>query len=252
MPYETWLPKKLPSWFQRENGEQLWAAVGEFLDAQRDQVLQSELVGFPTKGALDTSVTPPAYTLPATDALEAQGYERFLKRGPGESDAVYAVRLLGAWAAWRYGGAHFGILRALQIAGYANMVVVQQNGRHSQLTGSSGAITDLSLGSLMTCATRSLRPGWMFDPRDDFFSVIGIVFTADAANLQTSEGQAILNALVMQWKQSKMNFFGSAVILAGMTLGWPTGRTLGTDPDLGGNSVRIIPGDGSAPYVLGP
>jgi hypothetical protein len=252
VPYADWLPKQLPAWYQRQNGTQQWTAVGELLDAQRDQALQSELVGFPTKGALDTSVTPPVYTPPATDALDAQGFERVIQRAPAESDASYAGRLLGAWTTWRYGGSHFGVLRALQVAGYANMRLVQQNGRYSQLTGSSGAITDLSLGTLMTCATRSNRPGWMFDLRDDYFSIFAIVFTADASNLQTVPGQAILNGIVTQWKPSKTVWWGSAVILAGKTLGWPTGRTLGTDSALGGNSVRIIPGDGSAPFVVGP
>jgi hypothetical protein len=241
-------------------GRAQWTAVGKMLDVQEDMLRQAILSGFPTKGALD-NVTDPAHPVqvpPADDALAVIGADRGLPRGSGETSANYAARLLVAWEQWKYGGAHYGLLRALAIAGFADFVVVQQNGRYSKLTGSSGTIADLTLGSLMNCVTRSNHPGWTFDWRDDFWTVFGVVFTADHANLQpngdgsVSPGQALLTAMCVQWRQSKDNYDGAAVILAGRLLGWPTGRLLGTEPNLGGNSVRIIPGDGTSSFVLGP
>jgi hypothetical protein len=84
------------------------------------------------------------------------------------------------------------------------------------------------------------------------------VFTADATNLQSngdgsvSPGQAALTRIATGWKPSKMIYDGAYVILSGLTLGWPVGRALGTDPNLGGNSIRIIPGSGARAFVEGP
>jgi hypothetical protein len=245
MSFRFWLPRQLPVWFQKVEGTAVWT---------------------PTAGGLDNVNFPndPQPSIAPSDALDAIGFDRGLPRAPAEADATYAARLLGAWEAWKYGGSHYGILRALAIAGYADMIIVQQNGRYSHLVGSAGTIADLAFGTLMTCADRlnppwtSLPPGWMFDPRQGFFSKFGIVFTADHANLQpngdgsVSPGQAALVAIVNAWKPSKTAFDAAYVILAGILLGWPTGRTLGTDPNLGGNSVRWIPGDGSPSFVEGP
>lgn len=260
MPFEKWLPRQLPGPWRRQMGTALWTATGKLLDAQEDLMRQSILAGFPTKGALDnvTDPTSPVLVLPADDALDATGADRGLPRGPAETSADYAARLLVAWEQWKYGGSHYGLLRALAIAGYEDFIIVQQNGRYSTLTGSAGTIADMTQGSLMACVTRSNHPGWMFDGRDDFFTVFGIVFTADHANLQpngdgsVSPGQAMLTSMAKQWKDSEMTYDAAYVILAGITLGWPTGRTLGTDPNLGGNSVRWIPGSGAPSFVEGP
>lgn len=265
MSFQNWLPKQLPGWFQKNQGTALWTATGLLLDAQEDLMRQAALSGFPTAGGLDNVNFPddPQPSIAPSDALDAIGFDRELPRGPAEADATYAVRLLGAWEAWKYGGSHYGLLRALQILGYTDMIVVQQNGRFSHLTGSSGTIADMALGSLMTCADRltpwtSVPPGWMAEANTLFFSSFSIVFTADHANLQpngdgsVSPGQAALRSIVKTWKPAEAVYRRAAVILTGILLGWPTGRTGGTDPVLGGNSVRIIPGDGSPSFVQGP
>ncbi len=276
MGYTNWLPKQLPGGFSRTQFIALMKSTGQLLDAQEDLLRQAVLAGFPTKGALDLINFPanPQYALAPSDALDAIGSDRGLPRAAvetpadngGTNDQAYAARLLGAWEAWKYGGSHYGLLRALALAGYTDMVIVQQNGRDAQLTGSSGTVADLSLGTLMTCADRlnppwlTVPPGWMFDGGPQtFWAKFGIVFTADASNLQPngdgsiSPGQAALLNVAKGWKPSEMIYDGAYVILAGITLGWPTGRTLGTDPNLGGNSVRIIPGDGvTRSFVEGP
>lgn len=260
MPFTRWMPRQLPGPWRKVRGRALWTGTGQLLDAVEDVLRQSILAGFPTKGALDNVTDPahPTQTLAPSDALDTIGADRELPRGSGESDALYATRLLVAWEQWKYGGSHYGILRALAIAGFQDMITVQQNGRYGMLTGGAGTVADLTLGLLMTCATRSLHPGWTFDARDDFWTIFGIVFTVDHANLQpngdgsVSPGQAMLTAMAKQWRQSESNYQGAFVILAGELLGWPLARTLGTEPNLGGNSVRVIPGDGSPSQVIGP
>jgi len=269
--FNSWLPRQVPGPWKRQNGQALWRAAGKFLDVQEELLRQAILVGFPTKGGLDNINFPtnPQFAIAPSDALDAIGFDRGLPRAAAESpadnggakDQAYAARLLGAWQAWKYGGSHYGLLRALQLAGYADMVIAQVNGRWSMLTGGSGTIADLTLGTLMTCADRpTVPPGFTLRPDSGtFWSQFAIVFTADASNLQAgaggalSPGQLALTQIVKGWKPSEMVYFGAAVMLVGNLLGWPTGRTLGTEPVLGGNSVRIIPGDGITPsFVEGP
>jgi hypothetical protein len=84
----------------------------------------------------------------------------------------------------------------------------------------------------------NVRPGWGFDGRDNFYSVFGIVFPAPDV-FEAS----LLNAAVEQWRPSKALYIGAWMIDTGTLLGWPpTGRTLGTEPVLGGNDITFIPG----------
>jgi|GEM_PF-5388316 len=249
MSYASWLPKQAPPPLAGPNGSALLQRLGEMFDEQRDRLLQGTLARFPAKGSVDGNGV---YGTPPSDALDAMGEDRGLPRGPSETDIAYATRLQAAWASWDYAGSHYGVLRALQIAGYSNMVIVQDNGRYSQLTGSAGTIADLAFGTLMTCVDRpGATPGWMFDPlRGVFYSQFGIVFTADAANLQTPAGQAVLTGTVNDWKPAKANYVGAWVILSGGgVLGWPIGQTLGSGT-LGGDQTRVIPGDGSPAFVI--
>lgn len=239
-PYETWLPGQGPDWLMGPNGQALKAALGAELDYHEDRVRWGVRARFPTKGSADkaTGGIGPA----PDDALAQIGFDRMLRRGPGELSGAYAARLQNAWDAWAFAGSHYGLLRALQIAGYADMKVVQQNGRYAYLSGTAGDLSDLSFGSLMTCATRAWLPGWTFDWRDEFYSQFGLVFTSYAENISESNesGQAILNEIVREWKPAKAYYAGAWVIRSGMLLGWPTERTLGTDPNLGGNDTYCI------------
>jgi hypothetical protein len=252
--YESWLPLQLPAWYQDPNGTALWSAVGALLDQLAEQARQGARAGFPTKGAVDRTSTPPTEVPPADDALAATGFDRVLPRGTSETSSAYAARLLAAWDEWTNGGNLWGVLHNLELAGYGRPTAIQQNGRSFVLTGSTGTIADLSFGTLMAQATRGGHPGWDFDGRDNFWSEGALIFTSDATNLQTAAGQQELNATVLRWKPSNLLFKGSFVILSGGNLwGWPTSLTWGqVSLDWGGNSIRFIPGDGSPAFTVGP
>lgn len=246
--YRDWLPAQAPPPLAGPNGAALLQREGEMLDEYRDRLNQGVLARFPVKGSVGADGV---YSTPPSDALDTIGSDRGLARATGETDAAYAVRLQAAFSIWDYAGSHYGLLRALERAGFAAMVIVQDNGRYSQLTGSAGTIADLAFGTLMTCVDRpSSHAGWMFDPLQGvFWSQFGIVFTADAAILQTAAGWATLNKIVKQWAPASANYVGAWVILSGAVFGWPTGQTWGAST-WGGDSTRTIPGDGSPAFVV--
>jgi hypothetical protein len=148
------------------------------------------------------------------------------------------------WDAWEFAGSHYGLLRALQVAGYATMKVIQQNGRYAYLSASAGDITDLSFGTLMACPDRTgSPPGVTLSPRNDFYSEFVLLFTTDAANLSSASGQAILNNIVRVWKPSKAFYLGASVITAGVVWGWPTTMNWGdVGRKWGGNTSYFIDG----------
>lgn len=253
MPYATWLQTVGPAILRRTNGAALSQQTGAALDDQANRLLQGILARFPTKGNVDVTGT---YGPPPSDALDQQLTDHGLRRGPGESDASAGTRVQNAWNDYVFAGSCWGVLRQLQIAGYANMYTVQDNGRYAHLTGSTGVIaTDLAFGTLMTCIERpGNTPGWMFDARAGaYWSQWGLLFTADATDLQTVSGQAILNSIVADWGPGNANYLGAWVILAGDVWGWPTTLTWGqASLNWGGNSIRFIPPDGSPATVIGP
>lgn len=252
--YSGWLPTAgaptRPAWLMNTNGQALGKQTAGVLDDLDNRLLQGMLARFPTKGSLQADGT---FGPPPSDALDEQAADRNLRRGPAEADATLAVRVQSAWDMWPYAGSHYAILRQLQIAGYSAMEVVQDNGRYAYLSGTAGDLTDLTFGPLMTCVDRSGIPGWTFDARAGaYFSQFGLLFTADATNLQTAGGQAILNSIIDAWGPGDAVYIGAWVILTGRLLGWPTTRTLGSGGTLGGASHRFIPGDGTPATVIGP
>jgi hypothetical protein len=251
MPYTDDLPRRVPPWFG-EDGRLMMEAAGERLDAVAQLLRDALAARLPEKA-------------PA-DALPYIGQDRQLPQGPAESNSAYATRLRNAWEIWggdntpltgKGGGAgsNLGILNALKAAGYptgaTGATIVQQVGRvsgpnpeknrgYAQLDGSG----NLVLGALMTCVNRqdltgavNPRPGWTFNQLDNFWSVFGLVFPTT-----TTVNAAEINAIVKKWRPAKALFIGTWVITAGRLLGWPTGRTLGTDPNLGGNTRTFYPG----------
>lgn len=246
MPFEDYLPKTMPPWLRGPVGKAFHAAVGKQMDTVADRYRQALFVSFPRYAA----------AVGDDYALELSGVDRQLPRGPGEAAADYADRLRGAWEAWGGddtpgtgvgGGAasHLGMLNAIATAGMptgpTGATIVQQNGRWAQLDNDGLLV----LGDLMDCVNRmdltgavNPRPGWTFEGRPNFYSEFGIVFPETAVIDATA-----LNMAVKQWRPSKALYIGAWVIQTGsLTLGWPTGRTLGTDPVLGGNVVTFIPG----------
>lgn len=252
--YSNWLPTAgaptRPAWLMNTNGRALGKQTAGVLDDLDNRLLQGMLARFPIKGSVAAGVYGP----PPSDALDEQATDRKLRRGPAESDTSVGLRIKSAWDDWELAGAHYAVLRQLQIAGYSTMKIVQDNGRYVFLSGSAGDLTDLAFGTLMTCADRTgVTPGWTFDTRQgSYFSQFGILFTTDAANLSDVGGQAILNSIVADWGPGDATYVGAWVILAYRLLGWPTTRTLGSGGTLGTASHRFIPGDGTPATVVGP
>jgi hypothetical protein len=245
LPFKDYLPAIAPPWLARGNGELFFQQVGTVFDSVRDRAVDATRARFPGFGA--------------GASLDEIGRDRQLPRGDAEADEDYAARLLDAWAIWGGdntpltgegggAGAHLSLLRALALLGLPDgtdgMTIVQQNGRTAQLVSDA-----LSLDVAENCINRqnltgsiTVRPGWTFEGRDTFYSEFGLVFPVDVPTLTAgSQLAASLNATVRKWKPSKALFVGTWVIESGLTLGWPTGRTLGGDPDLGGNVIRYIP-----------
>lgn len=243
MGYAEHLPKTLPGPLQGPNGKKYFRAVGRRMDSLVQLFREAVLARLPN-------------TAPS-DALPEIGQERGLPKGSGESNAAWSARLVDAWDAWGGddsvgggGGSHFGMLKQIALLGLptgtTGVTIVQQNGRYSQLDGSG----NLVIGTLMNCVNRmdltgvvNSRAGWTFEGRDNFYSEFGIVFPADVGALRAGTATAAkLNEVVEKWRPAKALYVGCWVIQTGRTLGWPTGRTCGTDPNLGGNTIYFIPG----------
>jgi hypothetical protein len=250
--FEAYLPKMLPRPWRGPIGRRYHRAIGKRMDAIIALLREAAHLKFPG--------------LAAADALPYIAAERGLPRGPAETELAHRARLGDAWDLWKGddtpvtgkgggGGSHYGMLKELKTAGIPTgtsgngVVVVQQNGRYAQLDGSD----NLVLGDLMDCVNRidltgaiNARPGWTFEPRNNFYSVFGLVFPEPAPI-----DAGVLNAVVEKWRPGHMIYAGAWIIEVGLTLGWPTGRTLGTDPDLGGNTVTFIPGAAAEHTLIG-
>jgi hypothetical protein len=241
MPYSEWLGKLVPRPFRGPNGMKLWRAIGRRIDVINQLVRAAVLARFPMRGS-------------AEDSLAQIGLERRMPRGDSEVPDDYADRLRDAWTAWGPDdtpvtgegggfGTPLGLLNALKHAGLDTEVkILYQNERYAQLDVDG----NLQFGTLMDCVNRmdltgaiNPRPGWMFDGRPNFWSVFGLLFPSGEL---TEEQVARMNAAVALWKPANMLYVGAWVIgPASYTLGWPTGRTLGTDTALGGNVVTFHP-----------
>jgi hypothetical protein len=243
--YESYLPKAVPRPWRGPWGRRYFRAIGKRMDVIVETFRQAGFLKLPA--------------LAVPDALPFIAAERSLPRGPAETENAHRLRLADAWNLWKGddtpitgkgggGGSHLGMLKELKTAGIPTgttgngVVIVQQNGTYAQLDGSD----DLVLGDIMDCVNRieltgaiNARPGWTFDHRNNFYSAFGLVFPEPA-----TIDAGVLNAVVEKWRPAHMLYIGAWIIETGLLLGWPTGRTIGTDPDLGGNDMTFIPGAG--------
>lgn len=248
MPYEEDLPRRLPPPWRDTFGAAFARAVGRRMDSIVQLFREAVFARLPG--------------LASSGSLPHIAEERLIDRGPTETDADFALRLRAAWDAWegdhtpftgKGGGAgsHRSMLLAMQGIGLpmgpTGAHIVQQNGLSAYLDASQNVV----VGTLMNCVNRTNllgaidpRPGWGFDGRDNFYSIFGIVFPSNVAALRAgTDTAAALGRVVDRWRPSKALYMGAWVIESGRTLGWPaTGRTLGTEPALGGNVVHFVPG----------
>jgi len=264
MSFGDWLPKQAPPPLAGPNGSVFFQREGEMFDEQRDRLLQGVLARFPTQGSVDANGV---YGTPPSDALDAMGQDRGLPRGPAEviaggdsagtiaaKDLAYATRLQAAWTTWDYAGAHYGILRALEIAGFVSPhgIIVQDNGRWSQITGSAGNIADWTFGALQTCINRGGIPGWTFDNQTDFYARFALIYTSMPSLLNTAAGQTLHNQLINAWRPANKIFFGTYVIASDGIWGFgaspPALGTWGTG-NWGGSTYTWTNGSDSLPYI---
>jgi hypothetical protein len=251
--FEAYLPKMLPGWLRRTRGRKYMRAVGRRMDGVVQSLRDAGVIKFPA--------------LAPVDALPFIAYERGLPRGAGETELAHRTRLANAWELWEGdntpvtgegggGGSPLGMLRELKTAGIPTgttgngVVLVQQNGRYAQLDSGD----NLVLGDLMDCQNRhdltgviNPRPGWTFEPRNNFYAEFGLVFPEPAVI-----DAAVLNAVVEKWRPQHMLYIGAWIIETGVLLGWPpSGRQLDTEPALGGNLLTFIPGAGAENLLIG-
>jgi hypothetical protein len=114
MKYREYQPLIAPPWLQREKGAAWLRALGDVKDGQVERCKAAVKARMPL--------------LAPADALGAIGVERGIPRGPGESNASYAGRLVGAWETWACAGSPRGMLVALRSAGYgdAHLLIARQ------------------------------------------------------------------------------------------------------------------------------
>lgn len=251
MSYADWLPNQAPPPLAGPNGAALLQRLGQMFDEQADRLRQGTLARFPTQGSVDGLGT---YGTPPSDALDAMGSDRGLPRGPTELDAAYATRLQAAWTIWDYAGSHYGVLHALEVAGFVSprAIIVQDNGRWSQITGSAGTVADLTFGSLAAQANRGGAPGWFFDLQTAFYARFALVYTTMPAALNSKAGQTIHNQIIQKWRPGNKNFVGTYVIAGGRIWGFaaspPTLPVWGTGV-WGGSNYMWTDGTTTLPYI---
>lgn len=109
----------LPPWLKDDDSLALARGFGDVKDAITRRLQDAILNRFPT------------YASP--EGLALIGAERQIPRGPTDTDAVYAARLVAAWQLWPFAGTATGLLRALHYAGYPNTYVVTRRGWRQHL-----------------------------------------------------------------------------------------------------------------------
>lgn len=166
MSFATYLAQLAPTTFRRAKAAAYLLALGQQLDGSVD----GDYVGRGS-AALDWGVVARAKAavkarfpgVAPSDALEEIGLERGMPRGPGESDASYGARLLGAWNTWPWAGTAFGLLNALAAAGYAAEVRIQNRMRYALDAAGALVVEQRPAGE------------WRFDTSTAFWSRFALV-----------------------------------------------------------------------------
>lgn len=163
MDYRDWyLNLRIPWFVGRTNGKAEGRALGKVLNDQAERI--------------DAAIQARYAQKCHSDAVPIKAAERQLPQGYLETEDAWRLRLRQAWDAWKYASLPVGLLRALELDGYAP-VLVQQNGLAYQLTAGAGepltrlTITNLSaLTAPMTSNIDPTRtpipvasPWWTFD-----------------------------------------------------------------------------------------
>lgn len=240
MSYEAYQPSILPAWLQNQAGLDWAAVLGNLKDRVLNGVRTAAISGMPLVGPVD--------------ALPAIGYERQLVRGISETDEQYALRLWGAWEAWKRAGTPLGILLQLE-ALYPGvpMVLVQQAHRAYSLDPDTTLPTDDRL--IITY----LPGGWRFDANgglplsEGHWNRFGLLFPGPLpptwvdvqapptpSTLPSINEVNTITSVVLKWKPAKALFMGTWVVVSGRVWGWPPTQAWGDPGLLWGNGSQSV------------
>jgi len=200
----------------------------------------------------------------STGALGLLGNDRLIDRGPSESDAAYAARLVAAPLLWRLAGTPLGLLLALSGAGFSGMVVAQQNGLTWSLNATPVLADLANLVALPSWVTRTEKananpplpasadgkpaiaaltiPWWTLDnPMDangnQYCARFAVVFpsTATNPNLGVAANLTRIQGVISKWRPAKARCVGIWVVTSGKN--WGDGHLYGVSTNWGGAST---------------
>lgn len=227
MAFLDFFTTKPPTTFRRANWAKWLGALGAQLDgsADGDFVGRGTVPSATGNGDFDWGLVTRAKLavkarfpgLAPSDALEKIGVERKMPRGPGETDASYAARLLAAWDTWPWAGTAFGVLSALKVAGYTAEVRIQNAIRY-YLDGAGALVVE-----------RRPAGEWWIDATRAFWSRFVVLlyppFPAGTPADGSPEQQRVA-ALIRQWKSAHATCTDIFLISSGRTWdSYPAGAT---------------------------
>ena len=105
MLYRDFIPRELaPGWLQTPKNAAWLRASGDLKDSLAERCKDAVKVRFAR--------------LAPRDGLDQLGGERQIERGPSETNAAFAERVVDAWNLWHWAGTAQGVLLALRDVGY--------------------------------------------------------------------------------------------------------------------------------------
>jgi hypothetical protein len=210
MLYRDFIPRELaPGWLQTPKNGAWLRASGDLKDSLAERCKQAVKVRFAR--------------LAPRDGLDQLGGERQIERGPSESNALFAARVVDAWSIWRWAGTAQAVLLALRDVGYPNALAEIVNGNQYGLDP-TGALDIQSLPN----------GSWSCDATPDFWSKFVVLFPHNPWGKQrvggrldwvrpTSDDPRIeqIRCLVRRWKSAHSTCSDIAVINEGRTWDYP-------------------------------
>ncbi|MGZ3454441.1 MAG: phage tail protein [Polyangiales bacterium] len=157
------------------------------------------------------------------DALPYAGTDRQIERGPGEADASYRARLLGAFETWRLAGTNKGIVTALAVIGYPKVSIYENK--------------DWAPGD-----PRWWRFWIVVEPPHSFTTwKLGDGTKLGSKLLGLDEGGKaaldLFRGVVRKWKAAHTTCESILIVLSGTLIG--TGWKLGDGTKLGSKSISV-------------
>jgi len=218
-PFTTYKDEHLalaPSWLRGRTGEAWLRAEGDAKDAFMQRARYGVRARF-------ISVAP-------SDALPAIGEERQLARGPTDTDATYAARLVAAWDLWLWAGTPTGILRALGVLGYWDVYLVTATGRAHTMNSAGVLTTTQNTGGSFLFAIR----GW--NRYALIFPALPAAWGGVVPGNTSPEANAVRQTLA-KWAPAHMILDSIRILVSGRMWGFPFTQNWGAGGATWGGSV---------------